>query len=153
MAAMSYGDAREKILETSVMGGYTMRSKDRLWLIVTIDEDASENRSFKSAYGNWLFLTEHKQLAYELADDVLVFTRLHEADSYVWTELAGTDIARYHAFYTLNRGDDSRWEEFILGMRPNGNPKFRGSVAAQKRMTEIQAATPEGFGRKAAWSH
>jgi hypothetical protein len=154
MTKMTYRDAQATILEPTYIG-YTQVSKDKIWLIVTVDDDADPERRFKSAYGNWLFLTEHDQLSYELDDDVLVFTRRREAQEHLDSVRYAARspmirrIARQGHFYTLNRGDESRREDFVLGDRESAEPRFAGSKDALARFDEICASEPDGFGLKA----
>lgn len=103
---------RDAPLETTQLG-YTLKSQDRLWAIVSVD-DFTDPDDPSGLYGNWLWLTEQTDVTkgpvscYDLWDDVLVWDRVHEARAY------RDNLPEAERWHTLNIGDEARYERAFL---------------------------------------
>jgi hypothetical protein len=140
---MSYDEALATIIDHTEVG-YTIASQDRLWIVFVFDlwsEDQMRyNRLYSRGIGNgW---------GYDLTiSDVQVWTTRAEAEAFAATlrsyieEFSGGLPDPTPEVYVMNLGDDARYEAQIIG-RDNGRatrstPKFKGSLAAWKAMTEM----------------
>lgn len=124
---LTWGEVYGTVIEFTELG-YTQKSCDRIWHIVTVETGDGGDEITKAYKGNWLYLAE-KFTSYDPMDGTLCFLSRREAQAYRDTL---SESVRHH-WHTVNLGDMLRHERAYLGGQPvhlDGSgftPKFRGS--------------------------
>lgn len=127
---LTWSEAYDTILEFTELG-YTQKSSDRIWHIVTVETGEDDDEISQAYKGNWLYLAE-KFTSYDPMDETLCFLSRREAQTY---RDGLAEHVRDH-WHPVNLGDMLRHERRYLSHRDVGldgegfTPKFRGSDAA-----------------------
>lgn len=155
MTRMSYGEARDTILDHTEIG-YTIASQDRLWTVFIFDLWGAEgdpyryNRLYPLPSGAWSY-----EVGIGSGEKVWFYTTRVEAEAAAEELREGLRKSYDHAsasgeipgpptppeVYVINWGDDARYEASIIGRdsgaRTRTTPKFKGSERAWAAMVEM----------------
>ncbi len=143
MVQMTYLGAQETILENTEMG-YTLKSQDKLWMVFWFDTWSEDSLKY-----NRVFPVSEEMGSYEMWEDELCWTTRTEAETYAETlriefatKVTSPDslLTEPPEVYVINWGDDSRYESYCLGTRPNMGLKYKGSAAAVDAMQKMRLA-------------
>jgi len=126
---MTWADALCAVVEPTEIG-WTQKSCDRIWHLVTVEDGQEGDRISKFYKGNWIYLAE-RFTSYDPMDETLCFSSRREAVQYL---AAMPPKYRVH-WHTINLGDMLRQERAYFtgqsGLHGEGfTPKYRGSDAA-----------------------